>query len=126
MAVMLKGFYRGDDHAFELVVGIKDEDEPVDITGWQFVSTMKLSSELPDTPEFDDNGNRQVLQVQTEAEDVDDSKQGIVFLHYPKAMTRDLIPTLYEIDIQVTYSGVTQTLIKGQIPVLPDVSHGDR
>ena len=122
----LAAFYRGDDHALELVVRIKDEDEPVDVTGWVFTSTLKLSSEMPDQPEFDDDGNRQVLQIQTTAEDVEDSKEGIVFLHYPASMTKDLIPTTYEIDIQVQYSGVTQTLIKGQIPVLPDVSHGDR
>ena len=123
---VLAGFYRGDDHALELVVRIKDEDSPLDITGWVFTSTMKLSSEMPDQPEFSDDGSRQVLQIQTEAEDIDDSKQGIVFLHYPARLTRDLIPTTYEIDIQVQYSGVTQTLIKGVIPVFPDVSHGDR
>jgi len=124
----LQPFYRGDDHALEVVVRLKDEhkQEPVDITGWLFISTLKLSSELPDQPALDEDGNRQVLQIQTEAEDGEPAQEGRIILLYPSDMTKDLIPTTYDMDIQVQFSGVTQTLIKSQITVLADVSHGDR
>ncbi len=122
----LAGFYRGDDHVLEVIVRVKDTGDPINISGWLFTSTLKLSSELPDTPEFDDSGNRQVLQITAEADDTDDSAAGRVYLLYPASMTKDQIPTTYEIDIQVQFSGSTRTLVKSSIEILPDVSHGDR
>ncbi len=119
----LPGFYRGDDHCFEVLVKVKDTDQPVDITGWLFTSTMKLSSELPDQPELDDQGNRQVLQVSTLASDGPDSKEGRVFIIYPHVKTAELLATNYQMDIQSNRAGVVQTLIKGVIPVMADVTH---
>lgn len=121
----LQPFYRGDDHALEVLVRVKSTKEPVDITGWVFTSTLKLSSELPDQPELDEQGNRQVLQVSTVAGDTEDSKNGRVYLVYPSDQTRQLVPTTYEMDIQSERNNITQTLIKSRIPVLSDVSHGE-
>ncbi len=122
----LQPFYRGDDHALELIVRVKGSDDAVDITGWVFTSTLKLSSEIPDQPELDEQGNRQVLQIITTAQDVDDSKNGRIYMIYPSEKTRQLIPTSYEIDVQVDRNSVIQTLVKAKIEVLADVSHGDR
>lgn len=122
----LQPFYRGDDHALQVTVKMKGVDDPVDITGWTFTSTMKLSSELPDQPQLDDDGHRVVLQIKTDAEDNEDSKAGRIDLLYPSAQTGQLIPTKYDIDIQVSRNNIIQTLVKAKIQVLSDVSHGER
>ncbi|WP_420588236.1 hypothetical protein [Bacterioplanoides sp.] len=123
--IQLQPFYRGDDHALQVLVKVKDSEEALDITGWEFTSTMKLSSELPDQPALDDQGNRQVLQVVKVADANDDSRAGRIDLLYPAAETRQLLPTSYEMDIQCQRNGITQTLVKATITVLADVSHGD-
>ena len=122
----LQPFFRGDDHALEVIVRVRDSEDAQDITGWLFTSSLKLSSELPDQPELDEQGNRQVLQVVKEAEDNDDSRNGRIYLLYPSEQTAQLIPTRYEMDIQCERNDITQTLIKARIEVLADVSHGER
>lgn len=119
----LQPFYRGDDHALKVTVRKKGEESGIDVSGWVFTSTMKLSSELPDEPEFDEQGNRQVLKTVTTAPDDDDSKTGVFYLLFKNSGTRDLIPTNYELDIQVEHLDVIRTIFKGRIQVLSDVTH---
>lgn len=120
----LASFYRGDDHAIQITVRVKDNQDPVDISGWLFTLTMKLSSELPDEPELDDQGNRQVLQVRKQAPSGDDDSQaGRIVLVLPHIQTRQLIPTIYQQDIQISHQQTIRTLIAGRIQVLPDVTH---
>ncbi len=117
----LAGFYRGDDHA--LLVRIKEEKtgDPVDVTGWKFISSLKLSSEMPDQPELDDAGNRKVLSVEAIG-DGDEAKIGECTLLFPHDKTSQLIPTTYQIDIQRTYQNSVMTIFRGKVPVLPDIS----
>ncbi len=121
--VELQPFYRGDDHALQVTVRVQDDTDPLDITGWLFTITLKLSSEMPDAPQLDEQGNRQVLQVRKTAPDNADSQIGIIELLLPHDQTVDLLPVRYQVDIQVEYDRIVQTLVMGRITVLSDVTH---
>ena len=120
--IQLQPFYRGDDFALEVSLKNKTSQDPVDITGWVLTSTMKLSSELPDTAQLDDNGHRQVLQVIKKVPAGDDASNGIAKLLFPHDQTAELIPTTYQLDIQAEVSDSVTTLVKGKIKVLADVT----
>ena len=123
MAVELPSFYRGDDHATQITVRVKDSQDPVDISGWLFTLSLKLSTELPDQPELDADGHRQVLQVRKLAPADEDSQAGRIVLVLPHSQTRQLIPTIYQQDIQISHQHTIRTLISGHTQVLPDVTH---
>lgn len=89
--ITLAGFYRGDDHSIGLHFQDHDTAEPIDITGWQFVSTLKLSMAMADT------GNLQVRY--TVPENIDVSLKGTAFLKFPHQQTGLLIPATYWIDV---------------------------
>lgn len=118
----LQPFYRGDDFALEVQLRQKESQTPIDITGWVLTSTMKLSSELPDNPQMNDTGQRQVLQVIKVVPDNDDARQGRATLLFPHEETEQLIPTTYQLDIQAEVSDSVTTLMKGKIQVLSDVT----
>lgn len=120
--IQLKPFYRGDDFVLEVSLKNKTTQDPVDITGWVITSTMKLSSELPDNPQFDHNENRQVLQVTKKVPDNADAKKGTAKLLFPHDETAQLIPTTYLLDIQAEVSDSVTTLVKAKIKVLSDVT----
>lgn len=120
--IQLNPFYRGDDFALEVKLRTKSAGEPVDISGWFLVSTLKLSSELPDNPQLDDDNNRQVLQVFTRVPANEDAQNGIAHLLFGHEQTAQLIPTTYQIDIQAEIGDSVTTLMKGKIRVLSDVT----
>lgn len=119
----LSGFYRGDDHALRLVVKEAVSGDPVDVSGWLFISTLKLSSEMPDQPELDDDGLRQVMTTQTLAPVDEVSLVGECTLVFGHDQTRELIPTTYQMDIQRTFQDSVITVFRGTIPVLADVTY---
>lgn len=119
----LSGFYRGDDHALRLVIKEVGSGDPVNVSGWLFISTLKLSSEMPDQPELDESGNRQVLRTEALALDDDNAQAGECTLLFPHEKTAQLIPTTYQIDIQRTYQNSVITVFRGTIPVLSDVTY---
>ena len=119
----LQPFYRGDDFALEVILKTRATGQPVDITGWVLTSTMKLSSEIPDFPQLDDTGQRQVLQVMRKVPDDSEAKNGIAHLLFPHEETEELIPTTYQMDIQAEFGDSVTTLMKGKIQVLSDVTH---
>ena len=119
----LESFYRGDDYALEL--RITDSDgEPVDASDWRFVWTLKLSSETPDTPELDDSGTRQVLSVTSSTTGMEDATDGIVVLVLPHAQTAELLTATYETDVQLQSGDTVQTVYRGTVTILSDVTHG--
>ena len=118
----LSPFFRGDDHTIRVLVTQRDSDDPVDVTGWVVTSTMKLTTEIADDDEFDDDGYRQVLKTSVTAPDNEDSQAGIFYLTFPSSGTRQLIATEYEIDIQSEASNVVRTLYAGRVEVQPDVT----
>ena len=118
----LNPFFRGDDFALQVTLKNKADQSPVDITGWCLSSTMKLSSELPDYPQMDSKGNRQVLQVIHQVPDSDDAKNGIARLLFPHDQTQTLIPTTYQLDIQAEAGDSVMTLMKGLVRVNADVT----
>ena len=115
--ITLAGFYRGDDHSIGLHFQNHDTAEPIDITGWQFVSTLKLSMAMADS------GNLQVRY--TVPEEVDSSLKGNAILNFPHQQTRQLIPATYWIDVQVTIGQQVRTLFVGKIPVWSDVTRSE-
>ncbi len=118
----LQPFYRGDDLALEMTVRDQSTQAPVDVTGWIFDSSMKLSSELPDTPELDKQGHRQVITTTTLADGAE-AEKGEVRLLFKSTQTAQMLATRYQVDIQAVYYGVVQTLYKNTITVLADVTH---
>lgn len=114
----LPGFYRGDDHALKLEFRNKDTQELIDISGWSFVSTIKLSSEMPDSEGI------QAIHTVPEGDEVGKLK-GVVYLHFFHNQTINLIPADYVMDVQKTVDGNVQTLFTASIPILPDVTRGD-
>lgn len=115
--ITLAGFYRGDDHYIGLHFQDHDTAEPIDITGWQFVSTLKLSMAMADT------GNLQVRY--TVPKEMSKLLKGNVILKFPHQQTNQLIPATYWIDVQVTIGQQVRTLFVGQIPVWSDVTRDE-
>ena len=116
--ITLAGFYRGDDHHIGLHFQDHDTAEPIDITGWQFVSTLKLSMAMADT------GNLQVRY--TVPEGIDVSLKGTAILRFPHQLTCQLLPVTYWIDVQVTIDQQVRTLFVGKIPVWSDVTRSEK
>lgn len=118
MSVTLSSFYRGDDHMLRVTItGINPdtgEKEAVDITGWRFFCSLKLSTEEPDA-------NAPVM-IDTGELSGQDAEQGRVYIHLPSSQTRNLLPTTYWVDIQRVLNGVVTTILVGKIKVLPDVT----
>jgi hypothetical protein len=106
--------YRGDDYSLRLE--IKDSNQvAVDITGWSFKATMKLSTEMPD----EEAG----LQLDIDALDTVEAANGVFYLLLPKEQTKDLIPTGYFFDLQRESGGMVSTLFAGKVLVKADVTH---
>jgi len=105
--------YRGDDHT--LWVEIKDDkDQPVDITGWSFKSTMKLSTELPD----DDAPVKVDIPTIHDA----DAAIGVLTITFPKEQTKNLLVTDYLFDLQAQNNGLVTTIFVGKVKVKGDVT----
>lgn len=120
--IELQPFYRGDDLVLDICVRNKATQQPMDVSGWLFDSSMKLSAELPDYPELDQQGNRQVITTTTLA-DGEEAKKGEVRLLFGSKQTAELLATKYRVDIQAVVSGAVQTLFYGSIAVIADVTH---
>ena len=114
--ITLPGFYRGDDHALRLEFRNKENGELIDLTDWTFISTIKLSSEMPDS--------EGIQTTYTVTSSSPPSLKGIVYLAFSHQKTRTLIPTLYQVDVQKTVAGKIQTLFVAKIPVRSDVTRG--
>ena len=112
----LPGFYRGDDHTYLMTFRNRDTQELIDITGWLITSTIKLSSEMPDSEGIQ---SRYLADADTLP-----SMEGKAVLHFTSDQTRNLIPTRYQIDFQKIESGLTQTLFTGYLTVKADVTRG--
>ncbi len=112
----LPGFYRGDDHTIRVEFRNKADNSLVDVSGWQFTCTMKLSSESPDS---------EGIQVTYTAHDNPvPSMVGVALLSFTSRQTRNLLPTKYEVDIEKRVNGFTQTVVKTKILIKPDVTRG--
>lgn len=118
----LPAFYRGDDFALEITVRDKESQSPINIADWVLVSSMKISSELPDDPQMTDDGSRQVLRVVKVVMPGDDATKGRVQLLFPHEQTAELLPIKYQIDIQAEHGDTVMTLLKGTIDVQSDVT----
>lgn len=106
--------YRGDD--FTLKVHITDSNGmPVDITGWSFKSTMKLSTELDDT--------EAEVQVDIAAVSGPDAEAGVLYINYPHEQTKNLIPRTYVVDLQRELNGMVTTVFVGEALIKADVTH---
>ena len=105
--------YRGDDFTLRIVITDSD-DVPVDITGWSFSSSMKLSVFMEDS--------EAPVSVNVPAVSGVEAAAGVVYVTYPSDQTKDLIPTKYAIDIQRVFNGKVITVLSGEVTVLGDVT----
>ena len=116
--VTFEEFYRGDDYALKIVFTVPDPVTgtrvPVDITGWEFFSSFKLSPMLPDA--------EAPVQIHVPPVAGSDAGQGVLYLVYPASQTKNLLPAKYWVDIQRVYQGTVTTLVQGRINVLADVT----
>jgi len=105
--------YRGDDYTLRVVITDND-DVPVDITGWSFSSSMKLSVFMEDS--------EAPVSVDVPAVSGVEAEAGVVYVTYPSDQTKDLIPTQHVVDLQRVYNGKVVTILSGAVSVLGDVT----
>jgi len=117
MVEPLFGMYRGDDYTLRVVITDND-DVPVDITGWSFSSSMKLSVFMEDS--------EAPVSVDVPAVSGVEAEAGVVYVTYPSDQTKDLIPTQHVVDLQRVYNGKTVTVFSGIVNVLGDVTRRTR
>lgn len=108
--------YRGDDYSLRLVI-TDAVGNPVDITGWAFKATMKLCTELPDE---EAPVHVSIPPVPSSVE----STAGVVYINFPSAQTRELLPTNYFMDVQRELDGRVNTVFVERVRVKPDVTWG--
>jgi len=114
MTTPLFEIYRGDDYAFRVI--IKDETgTPVDITGWEFMATMKI--------DFTKGDEEAPVKVNIGPMSGTGAEQGVCFLVLPHEQTQNLLaPSVYFFDLQRVFNGIVTTVIKGRVRVHEDIS----
>ena len=115
MSDTLFELFRGDDYALRVVI-TDDTDTPIDITGWSFKATMKISTELPD--------DQAPVRVDIPAVSGPDAVAGVVYVELPADQTRNLLPAPYFFDLQREFNGKVVTVFAGKVSVRPDVTRG--
>ena len=113
MAEPLFEMYRGDDYTLRVVI-TDNYDNAVNITGWSFSSSMKLSVFMEDS--------EAPVSVDVPAVSGPEAEAGVVYVTYPSDQTKNLIPTQYTVDLQRMFNGKTVTVFSGVINVLGDVT----
>ena len=114
--IELPGFFRGDDHSIRLVFK-KTDKTAMDIGGWKFICTIKLSSEMPDA--------EGIQATFTAPDNPIPSQKGIAVLQFSHDQTKTLLPTRYQVDVQKNVSGSLQTLFVGSLSIKADVTRGE-
>ena len=118
MAVEFPSFYRGDDHVLKVVFTVPDPATgtrvPVDITGWEFFSSFKLSPAQSD--------DEAPVSVHIPPVSGTDATQGILYIPYLSSQTQNLLPTRYWVDIQRVYNHAVTTIVLGRVKILADVT----
>jgi hypothetical protein len=105
--------YRGDDYTLRVVITDSD-DIPIDITGWSFSSSMKLSTEMDDT--------EATVSVDIPAVSGAEAEAGVVYVSYSKEQTVNLFVTKYVVDLQRVFNGKVITVFSGMVKILGDVT----
>jgi len=113
MSDTLFELFRGDDYALRVVI-TDDTDTPIDITGWSFKATMKLTTEMPD--------DQAPVKVDIPAVSGTDASLGVLYLDFPAEQTADLLPTSYFLDLQRELGGKVSTIFVEKVKVKPDVT----
>ena len=106
--------FRGNDIGF--LVKIRDSaGAAVNITGWQFFTTMKRG------PTGDDD-NAAPVQVNSGELSGADAENGDYYLLLPSAQTKNLGPGLYYIDVKQCVDEIYTTTIYGRVRVTATVT----
>ena len=113
MAEPLFEMYRGDDYTLRVVI-TDNYDNTVNITGWSFSSSMKLSVFMEDS--------EAPVSVDVPAVSGVEAEAGVVYVTYPSDQTKNLIPTQYSVDLQRVFNTKTVTVFSGVVDVLGDVT----
>ena len=113
MAEPLFEMYRGDDYTLRVEI-TDDNDDAIDITGWSFISSMKLSTELPDEDA--------TVSIDVPAVSGFEAEAGVVYISYPNSQTSDLLVTDYVMDLQRVFNNKVITILSGKVKILGDVT----
>ena len=105
--------YRGDDFSFRIQVTDVD-DQPVDITGWKFKTSMKRN--------FMQDDSHATVKVDFSPASGPEAENGYIYIRLPSEQTRNLGPGLYFFDLQREYQNTVSTVIAGRVRVQPDVT----
>jgi hypothetical protein len=106
-------FYRGDDYYINVTVA-DAEGDPIDVTGWSFKSTLKLS--------YTNDDNAAPIRVDLDNVSGLEAEQGKVTIPFTNEQTFNLTPGIYLIDVQAEYGNSVSTIFSGQVEVKPDVT----
>lgn len=104
---------RGDDFTFRVTI-TDVMDVPLDITGWQFMATMKLDFMKPD--------EGAPVKVDIGPLEGADAQAGLCYLQLPSDQTKDLLPAVYFFDLQRVFNGKVTTVLNGRVRVNADVT----
>ena len=113
MSEPLFELFRGDDYSLRMVI-TDSAGTPIDITGWAFKATMKLSTEMPDEDA--------PVKVDIPAVSGIEAAAGVVYVELPAEQTRNCLPAEYYIDLQRSFNGKVTTVFVGKVKVKPDVT----
>jgi len=105
--------FRGDDYSLRVVI-TDSSGTPIDITGWSFKATMKLTTEMPD--------EEAPVKVDIPAVSGPDAEAGVVYVELPAGQTQNLLPASYCFDLQRSFNGKTTTVFVGKAKIHPDVT----
>ena len=113
MSTELFSMYRGD--SLGLRITVRDAlGTAINISGWQFKSTMKLDFMADDA--------EATVAVDMPVLIGPDAEIGIAYLLFPAEQTKNLLPAKYFWDVQLETEHAVVTVIAGKVKVLPDAT----
>lgn len=105
--------FRGDDYSLQLT--FTDQNSAiVDITGWVFKSTIKISPAMLD--------DAATVTVDIPAVSGMSAEAGKLYINFPSEQTANLLPGENYVDIQREYNGIVSTLWSGLCVIHSDVT----
>lgn len=111
----LEPMYRGDDWAIKVEL-VDDDELPLDLNGFVFTLTLKLSEHQADS---------EAALISIGEYKAPDPDTKTVYIISSSEQTSLLLPTVYRYDIQADYFGSISTIASGRLRVIGDITRGN-
>lgn len=111
--VYLFEIIKGDDFAYKSCFINKDTQVPINITNWEFVTTLKSHFNLPDS--------KASLKIVSGPLTGSSALQGEMYTLFKHEDTVKLAPTTYYLDIKRIDRGMINTVVAGKIRIIGDM-----